>query len=199
MPKELLTETICEFHNRCLYPMKREYLSILKDWRNAQMNVLRQARPLTAIDQEGWFQSIMGDKRQKIFAILQIISSHEKQLIGYCGLTNINDDSHKGEISFLVNPARADNETDYREDFLSTLWMLSWYGFEHLKLQELFTETYCFRKYHIRILEEFGLKIYGTLPERKMIGRKKWDSILHRLLKDEWPNIKGMVENVLAQ
>ena len=39
MTKELLTESICEFHHRCLYPMKREYLSILKDWRNKKVLV----------------------------------------------------------------------------------------------------------------------------------------------------------------
>lgn len=167
--------------------MEQEYLPILKKWRNLEIQILRQFRPLTDYDQEKWFASLQCDKSQVIFGILtHDDNSSEPTFIGYCGITNIDLKNRVGEISFLVSPERVDNEKLYRTDFLSILSMLSRYGFEELNLNKLFTETFAFRTTHMKILEEFGFKQEGVLRQHHFTGGKYYDSFIHSMLSSEW-------------
>ena len=159
--KEL--DAMYDFNGRYLCPIEKQYLPHLKKWRNLQIDVLRQLRPLTDADQEKWFENLQIDQKQVIFSLL-IFDKNSKQptLIGYCGLTNIDLKNRVAEVSFLVDPDRAADEKTYYDDFLSVLTMLSRYGFEELGLNKLFTETFAFRVTHMQILDEFGLKRYGV-------------------------------------
>jgi RimJ/RimL family protein N-acetyltransferase len=115
--------------------------------------------------------------------------------IGYCGITNIDQLNRRGEISFIVETGRTRNKKLYREDLLSTFYMLSCHSFENLNLHKLYTETYAFRKYHIQLLEEFGLYHEGVLRDHKFIRNKYWNSIIHSMLETEWPQAKERLEN----
>ncbi|MDY6894123.1 MAG: GNAT family protein [Thermotogota bacterium] len=179
-------ESICNFNKRYLCSLSKEHLSKLKDWRNSQMDVLRQFEPLTDYDQEKWFQQISEDDTQVIFSIMVPDEQNNLILIGYCGITNIDFKNRRGEISFLVSPARAQDERLYREDFLSVLNMICKYGFNEINLNKLFTETFAFREYHIKILEEFGFHSDGTLREHQFTNGQYHDSLIHSILCDEW-------------
>jgi RimJ/RimL family protein N-acetyltransferase len=179
--------TIYEFDGRLLCPMQKSFLPDLKKWRNQQINVLRQFKPLTDFDQETWFQNLQNDPKQILFGIITYVDgTKETMFIGYCGITNIDLKNKRGEISFLVDSERASNEKLYREDFLAVLEMLSRYSFEELNLNKLFTETFAFREYHIKILEEFGFKREGTLRNHNFKKGQYFDSIIHSLLTSEW-------------
>lgn len=181
-----------EFNGRYLCPMEKSYLRNLKKWRNLQINVLRQFTPLTDCDQETWFESLQNDSRRVIFAILTCEENlKEPTFIGYCGITNIDFKNERGEISFLLDPDRATNEKLYREDFLSILEMLSRYSFEELNLNKLFTETFSFREFHIKILEEFDFKREGVLRNHHFTRGEYFDSIIHSLLASEWKGKKN--------
>lgn len=185
-----ITKNAYRFHDRFFSNIKREHLSKLKDRRNSQMNILRQDKLLTDADQEKWFKLINNDNSQVIFIISELNCKNSNKLIGYCGIVNIDYENSKGEISFLVDSERINNLPLYREDFLSALYVLCCYGFENISLSTLYTETYLFRKHHIEILEEFGFKQGKILKERKLVDGIYWDSIIHSVLKDEWPKIK---------
>lgn len=191
--------SICKFNKKYLYPMSREYLLKLKDWRNMQMDVLRQWKPLTEYNQENWFQLISQDNTQVVFAIMEIDEKDNMKFIGYCGITNIDFVNRHGEVSFLVDPARRENKELYREDFLATLFMLCKYGFENLNLHKMYTETYIFREYHIKILEEFGLHPGGILKEHKFINGEYVDSIIHHILQNTWSKTKEEIRHVLER
>jgi RimJ/RimL family protein N-acetyltransferase len=169
--------------------MKKKYLPLLKRWRNEQINVLRQASPLTDSDQERWFRKIQYSIDQVIAAILASDKKNSPNFMGYCGITNINRKRKRGEISFLVDTSRARDRKLYKEDFLSSLYFLCRYGFETLELNYIYTETYVFRRYHIKILEDFGFRRKKILKDRKFINNKHWDSVIHSLSKKEWPKI----------
>jgi RimJ/RimL family protein N-acetyltransferase len=187
--KEL--SALYEFNERYLCPMEKEYLPLLKKWRNLQIDILRQFRPLTDADQEKWFETLQNDSKQVLFAILTVDrTSKQQKFIGYCGLTNIDLKNHIGEISFLVNPDRTENEKLYREDFISVLTMLSRYGFGELGLNKLFTETFSFRKAHIKILDAFGFKRDGVLRQHHFAHGQYFDSIIHSLLVSEWVQVE---------
>ena len=163
------------------------------------MDVLRQWKPLTDYNQEIWFQQINEDDSQIVFSIKVSDNDDNLSFIGYCGIVNLDFINRRGEISFLINPTRLQDKDLYREDFLSVLYMLSQYGFEGINLHKLFTETFAFRKHHIKILEDFGFHLDGILREHQFIKGQYHDSLMHSVLYDEWLKIKEVLKNVLEQ
>jgi len=166
--------------------MEKQYLEKIKKWRNAQMEILRQWKPLTDYNQEKWFQEISESNNQVIFSIIIFNKGNIKKFIGYCGLVNIDHINKKAELSFLVDPERVTKRKIYKEDFVSALNAICNYGFNQLNLNKIFTETFCFRKYHIEILKEYGFKKEGILRENQYINGKYCDSIIHSILKKEF-------------
>lgn len=175
--------------NRRFYvPIKREYLEKIKNFRNAQMSVLRQFKPLTEYDQERWFKKISKDPNQILFGIL-VKKNKNYEFIGYCGLTNIDNRNRRAELSFLVDPKRANVKRTYKADFMATLHIICKYGFEKLNLNKIFAETYSLRKFHISILESFGFRFEGRMREHNFKDGKYCDSLIHSLLYSEWKKI----------
>ncbi len=163
------------------------------------MDVLRQWKPLTEYNQEKWFQQISEDDTQIVFSIMVLDEQNNMNFIGYCGITNIDFKNRQGEISFLVEPSRVQDKELYREDFLSTLYVLCQYGFGEINLHMLFTETFAFRKDHIKILEDFGFHLDGILREHHFTKGQYHDSLIHSILYDEWLQMKEKMKNVLEK
>lgn len=161
--------------------IKKEHLPLIKDWRNQQRDILRQVKLLTDGDQKKWFERIQKDKTQVLFSIVE-----DKKLIGYCGLTNIDYNNKRAEISFLENPERVDNKAMYEKDFLVVLQKLTDYGFSILKLHKIFTETYDFRKDHIEILENFGLKKEAVLKKHYFKKGRYCDTAVHVIFNKKY-------------
>jgi len=178
-----------KLNNRYLCSLKKEHLSKLKKWRNAQIEILRQDRPLTDSDQRKWFANLKKDKNQALFALMTG-RPQKLNFIGYCGITHIDFGNKKGEISFLVDPKRASQKETYKKDFLAALNMLCEYSFEELGLNKIFTETFDFRKYHLEILEDFGFHKEGELREQYFDKNKYYNSLIHSILLSEWKLLK---------
>ena len=187
------------FNKRYLYSLSREHLSKLKDWRNSQMDVLRQWKPLTEYNQEKWFQEISADDTKIVFSIMVPDIEDNMSFIGYCGIIGIDFINRRGEISFLVDPVRVQDKNLYREDFLSVLYILCQYGFEEINLHKLFTETFAFRKNHIKILEDFGFHLDGILREHQFTKSQYHDSLIHSILYNEWIQMKEELKDVLEK
>ena len=175
-----------EFNGRLFFPIEKQYLEKIKEWRNTQMEILRQWKPLTDYNQEKWFQEVSESNNQVIFSIIVFNKDNIKKFIGYCGLVNIDHINKKAEFSFLVDPERVLKRIIYKEDFMSALKVICNYGFNQLNLNKIFTETFCFRKYHIEILKEYGFKEDGVLRKNQYIKDKYYDSIIHSILKSEF-------------
>ncbi len=179
-----------QHNNRYLCQLEKKFLLKLKEWRNVQMKVLRQCAPLTDFHQKKWYAHLKEDKSQVLFAI-KAKTTKKLDFIGYCGITNIDFKNRRGEISFLVNPIRVKKKEIYKKDFLAVLYMLCKYGFEELNLNKIFTETFDFRKKHIKILEKFGFRKEGELREQYFGDGKCFNSIIHSLLALEWDLLKN--------
>jgi len=179
-----------KFGTRYLHPLEKKHLSKLKEWRNAQTKVLRQYKLLTDFQQKKWYNHLKKNKSQALFALM-VGTAGKLNLIGYCGITNIDFRNRKGEISFLVNPARAKKDKVYKKDFLLALEMLCKYGFEELNLNRIFTETYDFRKKHIKVLEQFGFSKEGELRKNHFTDGKYYNSLIHSILLSEWEKLKN--------
>ncbi len=194
MMENINKKFIYRFDGRGLCPLKKEHCDKIKEFRNLQIDVLRQQEPLTDHNQDKWFQKISTDEKQVIFSIM-LHEENNSRFIGYCGITNIDFKNRRGEISFLVDPIRVNKKEVYRADFISVLYMLCTYGFEELCLHKLFTETYAFREHHMNILGEFGFHLDGVLIDHKFTRGKYYNSHIHSLLLDDWRKIKIKFKN----
>jgi RimJ/RimL family protein N-acetyltransferase len=155
--------------------------------------VLRQAEPLTAAQQEGYFQRVVlplfeqEQPGQLLFSLL-----HKGELIAYGGLVHISWPDGRAEVSFLVEPGRATDPKTYRQDFLAHLRLLGQVAFEGLKFNRLFTETYDIRPAHVAILEEAGFRLEGRLRQHVQLKPGTFaDSLMHGQLAADYATAFG--------
>ncbi|MFD2717304.1 GNAT family N-acetyltransferase [Hymenobacter monticola] len=177
-----------EHDGYCLRPIRYEDREPIRQWRNAQLQVLRQAVPLTVEQQDAYFQRVVlplfEQERpgQLLFSLL-----HHNELVAYGGLVHISWPDERAEISFLAAPARVRNPATYRQDFLTFLQLLYRVAFEDLRLNRLVTETYDLRPAHVAIMEESGLKPEGRLRQHVQLAPGTFaDSLMHGLLAADY-------------
>jgi RimJ/RimL family protein N-acetyltransferase len=63
------------------------------------------------------------------------------------------------------------------------------HAFNTLNFNKIWTETYEFRTNHINILESFGMKKDGILREHIYKKGKRYNSIVHSMLRREYESI----------
>lgn len=169
--------------------VQRGDIESIRQWRNAQMEVLRQQHEISHAEQldyygrEVWPK--MADLQPRNLLLSYLL---EDQLIGYGGLVHIGWEDRRAEISFLLAPVRTHDRKAYKRDFLVFLQLIKTLAFEDLRLQKIFTETYAFRTHHIGVLEAAGLRLEGTLRNHVILNNQPVDSLIHGLLKD--PNAR---------
>jgi RimJ/RimL family protein N-acetyltransferase len=172
-----MTVAVMERGNLELHPISREHILPIMDYRNAQMDILRQYRHLNEEDQDRWFASLTTDRSQVQFSMYL-----NKQFCGYCGLTNIDYINRRAEISFLINGQPNDTEVT----FCTAIHLLCDFGFNNLGMNKIYTETFAFREAHIRTLGVCGFITEGILRMHQFKKGKFHDSIIQSMLKGEW-------------
>jgi RimJ/RimL family protein N-acetyltransferase len=181
LPQSVYTEGLY-----LLRALRAADMSAIKDWRNAQMDVLRQKTVLTDEDQHRYYQLTVKptfDMQQPPLVLFGY--EYDGTLIGYGGLTNLDWTSLRAEVSFLVETERAKNLPQYEIDFRHFLRLLKRIAFQELGLNRLFTETYDIRPWHIRILESEGFLFEGRMRQHVKIDGRYVDSLLHGCLKEQ--------------
>ena len=159
----------------------------IRQWRNAQMDVLRQSAFITPEAQKRYFaEYIWPDKsflqpRQILLAI-----ERHRELIGYGGLVHISWGDQRAEISFLLAPLIESDSQVRAVLFSRFLRLVQALAFEDLKLSRLWTETFAHRADHLRTLEAAGFRFEGRLRAHTIICGRPTDSLLHGLLANEW-------------
>jgi hypothetical protein len=178
-----LKENILEQDNYHIEPLRQEDMMKIKEYRNKQMDVLRQKQPLTDEGQVLYYQKVViplfevEEPKQLLFSYF-----YNKELIGYGGLTNIDWEAKRAEVSFLVNPNRVKNNQLYEKDFQYFLNFLKRIAKQQLKFNRLFTETYDIRPFHVGILEANGFEFEGRMRQHVVIKNEFVDSLLHGCL-----------------
>lgn len=175
-----------------IIPIREADIENIRIWRNAQMEVLRQKIVLTREAQQRYYEKHVWPtfQQEKPSQILFSFFLHEK-LIGYGGLTYLDWENSRSEVSFLVDPVRAADPVIYPQDFLHFLKLLGQVAFDHLHLHRLLTETFAFRASTLAVLEQCGFKHEGTLREH-VYKQDQWvDSMMHGLLAEEWRHAKS--------
>lgn len=183
---QVLQRQIFRHGSYCLLPLRQADLLSIMAWRNVQLDVLRQAKKLTADDQEKYYRRFIepsyGHPSPSIILFSFLL---DRSLIGYGGLTNIDWPSKRAEISFLLDPRRTKNEQDYEKDFSVFLNLIKVVAFRELKFNRLFAETFDIRPHHLAILEKNGFKLEGRMKEHVLIKDRYVDSLIHGCLRKD--------------
>lgn len=138
-----------------LVPIRHDDIFLIMQWRNEQIEVLRQNKILTPEDQEKYYQEVIKPSFTQEKPDLILFSFlYDNECIGYGGLTHIQWAEKRAEVSFLLATERAKNIELYKKEFAIFLSLLKEESL-HL-LDELFTETYDIRPDHVGVLEEQG-------------------------------------------
>ena len=141
-------------------------IEAIRQWRNAQMDVLRQRAVISMEAQRSYFEThIWPDKvslhpRQILLAI-----ELGGRLVGYGGLVHIAWQDQRAELSFLLEPRLEQNSAIREALFSRFLRLVQVLAFAELKLLRLWTETYAHRMEHLRTLEASGFQPEGCLRE----------------------------------
>ncbi len=172
------------FEDFSIVTFRAEDIYLIKEWRNSQLAVLRQKAPLTDADQENYYHKIVKPTFNQLQPRIILVSFLKNNIcIGYGGLTNIDWESRRFELSFLVQPDIYQTEEYYGVCFSAFISLLKQVAFEDLNFNRIFTETYDIRPFHISVLEKNGFRLEGRMQEHVMIDGKLVDSLLHGFLK----------------
>jgi len=185
MKYSVLKANIYHLENCSVVPMRKEDIFLIKQWRNEQMDVLRQNQHLTDQGQLNYYESfvvpsfLQSEPKIIIFSYL-----HNNHCIGYGGLTNIDWLSKRVELSFLLATKRVTDPAQYEFDFTNFIKLMRLVVFDDLDFNRIFTETFAFRQAHISILEKNGFHFEGQMKQHVMINGQFIDSLLHGYLKE---------------
>jgi RimJ/RimL family protein N-acetyltransferase len=173
-----------------LLSVRPEDIESIRQWRNAQMHVLRQDREITPEAQqqyyarEIWPTMEQEQPRQILFSFLR-----GGQLIGYGGLVYISWHARKAEVSVLFDLSSR-SDTQYREDLSAYLTLLKDVAFNGLNLHRLWSECYDIRPLHISILREQGFEPEGRLRDHELIDGRYVDTLFHGCVNE----VRGKVK-----
>lgn len=184
MPNPYLSDGVLDV--RAVQPADIE---AIRQWRNAQMDVLRQTAPISPEQQERYFAEHVWPQITSLEPS-QVLVALERAgvLIGYGGLVHISWPNRRAEVSFLLTPELEKNTDELIALFSRFLDLMKQLAFEDLGLRRLCTETFEHRTRHVATLEASGFRCEGRLREHVLIDGKPTDSFAHGLLAVEWKN-----------
>ena len=163
-----------------------EHIELIRCWRNAQIDVLRQTRPITTEEQIAYFErAIWPDKEVDQPANILLGLFRNDRLIGYGGLVHIAWDYARAEVSFLLDSEIAGDDEGVSILFAAWLRQMQSLAFDDLGLSRLTTETYAMRTLHLRVLGEAGFRQEGLLRRHVRVGGRPMDAVVHGCLASD--------------
>jgi Acetyltransferase (GNAT) domain len=150
----------------------------IREWRNEQIEILRQKQPLTIAQQDAYFDNVIAklfDQEQPSQLLWSFLEN--EVLIGYGGLVHIDWESRIAEISFLTQTNR-NEPTQYIDDFDCFLKLLLEMSV-HLNFYKLFAYGYDVRQYAYKPLIDNGFVREATLKNHIAINGQYYDVLIH--------------------
>ena len=176
------------WHDYELVPIRPDDREAIRRWRNAQLDVLRQAAPLTAEQQDQYFEQVVAPlfeqtrPGQLLFSLLK-----NGELIGYGGLVHIDWEAPRAEISFLLETSRNAQISVFQADFAAYLCLLRQVAFDGLSLLKINTEAYDVRPYLNQVLEAEGFVEEARLARHVRVAGQLVDTVFHACLRPTAP------------
>lgn len=141
-------------------------------------NNFNQYKLITQDNHKKWFSKI-NDSLTHIYFEIHTIDSNE--LIGQCGLLDINWISRNSDFSIYIDPDHYGK--GYGKDALSVLLN---YAFNVLNLARIFSHVFDFNKNAISLYQKFNFVIEGTLRNHHFHNGEYINVIIIGLLKKDF-------------
>jgi RimJ/RimL family protein N-acetyltransferase len=152
----------------------------IMEWRNQQMDILRQKEKLTRESQTQYFSTVISrdfesdQPRQVLFSYML-----RGELIGYGGFVHMNWQDLRSEVSFLLETERNKDIEGFKFEYGIFLRLMKDIAFNELGMNKLTTEAFDLRPYLIETLEANGFVLEGRLKSHNLINGVFVDSLLH--------------------
>lgn len=169
--------------------LREEDIQSIRKWRNKQVDILRQKKLLTIEEQIRYYHEVIKEAFSDPTPDLLIFSFlYQDSCIGYGGLVNIDWESRRAEVSFLMETNRTRNDDVYKKEFAIFLKIIMDIAFSELNLNKLYAETYETRLANIEVFEKMRFVLEGKLRKHVLINGVFVDSLIHGCLKESVKN-----------
>lgn len=163
-----------------------EHIEQIRVWRNEQMDVLRQTRPISIAEQISYFDTHIWRDMESPYPKQILVAIHEDGIfIGYGGLVHISWNDSRAEVSFLIRTDLMSDSASVDTIFSSYLGLIKHLAFRDLGLNRLVTETFAHRTDIIPLLEKNGFVREGRMREHVRVNGLPTDSLIHGCLAHE--------------
>jgi RimJ/RimL family protein N-acetyltransferase len=163
-----------------LVPIRDDDRFQIMQWRNEQIEILRQKNPLTIESQNAYFKEVISklfedeNPSQLLFSFLE-----NDKLIGYGGLVHIDWESKNGEISFITETSRNQVAQQLKSDWSQYLKMLKIIATIHLRFNKIYTYAYDIRPALFSMLTENDFIQEATLKNHVLIQGNLHSVLIH--------------------
>tara|TARA_B110000114_G_scaffold35742_1_gene37147 strand:+ start:4257 stop:4817 length:561 start_codon:yes stop_codon:yes gene_type:complete len=161
-----------------IIPIRFEDSIEIMNWRNEQIEILRQSEKLTSDKQIEYFSTVVNklfyekEPSQLLFSFF-----YEEELIGYGGLVHIDWENCNSEISFLLKTELNDIES-YIEKFtffLKLVYQLA----ESISLHKIYTYGYDIDEYRFAPLINLCYEKEVVLKKQKKTNDNWYDVLIY--------------------
>jgi RimJ/RimL family protein N-acetyltransferase len=162
-----------------LLPIRDEDKYDILNWRNSQIDILRQQSPLTKDQQDNYFKTVISqlfEQEQPSQLLWSFLL--EGKLIGYGGLVHIDWEAKHGEISFLLCNDRNNDIDKFKKDWQIFLKLIIKVAFNELKFHKIHTYAYDIRDYYFEVMYDEGFEKEGQLKDHILINGKLTDILI---------------------
>ncbi|MDO9001527.1 MAG: GNAT family N-acetyltransferase [Bacteroidota bacterium] len=166
--------------NYTLAPIRDEDKYDILNWRNSQIDILRQQEAITKEQQDYYFDTTIAQlfeqekPKQLLFSFLL-----DDKLIGYGGLVHIDWVKKTAEISFLTETSRSQSKEIFISDWINYLSLLKKVADNVLNFNSIFTFAYDIRPNLYIALEASGFKETSRIKQHIKINEEFKDAVIH--------------------
>ena len=162
-----------------LIVIRDEDMYPIMQWRNEQIDILRQKEPLTKEKQEWYFRNVV-DKLFEVEKPNQLLFGFLENdiLIGYGGFVHIDWESQNAEISFLTDSKRLEPDM-FSKDWESFLNLIKRIANLELDFTKIYTYSYDIRPKLYQILKKNNFIEEARLKNHISINDKQYDVFIH--------------------
>lgn len=172
------------FKTYSLKPIRLNDRNLIMQWRNEQLFHLRQKTPLTIIEQDKYFDTVVRksfleeEPDQLLFTFF-----HNDIMVGYGGLVHIDWLKKSAEISFLI--ATEKNEIYFKQFWSAFLKLLEKIAFDILKLNCIYTYSFELRPQLYEVLKSNHFTLKKRIKDETLNKHILVDSLIHTKWREE--------------
>lgn len=167
-----------------LRPLRLSDRKISVKWRNdpaVRDNVMGYRFPVTEDMEKQWIERVLSDQGRTRL-VLAIEDSHDRKLVGFVFLFDIDWLNRVAEFGILIGDRRRQGKGLARE----ALALMAHHAFRALNLHRIFLRVPRYNRRALKLYRRFGFVEEGRLRQHVFLGRRHHDVLIMGLLRREY-------------